>query len=306
MMSILRDKPRAARAPDGDGWIHRLDAELRATAALEQAQAQAAHNQAQASALSKAARAEMHYRSLGLDVGGIAAFHRMLAGEDAAARMAMRQATAPVQQAPCAMGLADEQHWLPGSDGRRCPHPIRLESARLFRGAVSSRGSGNGWFGSGAEQATDTEFWHFPWTPPRSGWYTFRPVVTFSGLYIVQAAHDFWTSKRAAAGIRFSLHHWQGEWKDPGRADAPGAGGAVWERGGANVNECMRMQWEHVPCGPGIRAVPFTEGEPALVSVQLTLHASARGEGSFAEVSAAADGDSLACRSLLGTYTLSR
>src|SRR5688500_8131083 len=133
MMSTLRGKPRAARAPDGDELIHRLDAELRAAAALEQAQAQAAHNQAHASALSKAARAEMHYRSLGLDVGGIAAFHRMLAGEDAAARMAMRQATAPAPPPPCAMGLADEQHWLPGSDHRRCPHPIRLESAQLFR-----------------------------------------------------------------------------------------------------------------------------------------------------------------------------
>lgn len=306
MMSILRDKPRAARAPDGDGWIHRLDAELRATAALEQANAQATHNQAQAAALSKAARAEMHYRSLGLDVGGIAAFHRMLAGEDAAARMAMRQSTAAPPSPAASMGLADEHDWIPGSDHRRCPHPIRLDSTRLFRGTASSRGSGNGWFGSGAEQAFDTEFWHFPWTPPRSGWYTFRPVVTFSGLYIVQAAHDFWTSKRASAAIRFSLHHWQGEWKDAGGMEPPGAGGSVWERGGSNVNECTRMQWEHVPCGPGIRAVPFTEGVPAMVSVQLTLHASARGEGSFAEVSAAADGDSLACRSLLGTYTLGR
>jgi hypothetical protein len=306
MMSTLRDKPRAARAPDGDGWIHRLDAELRAGAELEHAQARATHNQAQAAATSKAARAEMHYRSLGLDVGGIAAFHRMLAGEDAAARMAMRQATAHPAPSACAMGLADEQHWIPGSDHRRCPHPIRLDNARVFRGAASARGSGNGWFGSGAEQACETEFWHFPWTPPVSGWYVFRPVVTFSGLYIVQAAHDFWTSKRADASIRFTLHHWQGGWKQPGRADPSGAGAAVWERGGANVNECMRMQWEHVPSGPGIGAVPFVQGEPAMVSVQLTLATSARGEGSFAEVSAAAEGDSLACRSLLGTYTLGR
>ena len=43
MMSMLRSKPRAARAPDGDGWIHRLDAELRAAAALEQAQETGAH-----------------------------------------------------------------------------------------------------------------------------------------------------------------------------------------------------------------------------------------------------------------------
>jgi hypothetical protein len=306
MMSTLRDKPRTARAPDGDGWIHRLDAELRAGAALEHAQAQASHNQAQAAALSKAARAEMHYRSLGLDVGGISAFHRMLAGEDAAARMAMRQATAHPPSPARDMGLADEQHWIPGSDHQRCPHPIRLDNAQAFRGVASARGSGNGWFGSGAEEAWETEFWHFPWTPPASGWYTFRPVVTFSGLYIVQAAHDFWTSKRAAASIRFTLHHWQGEWKRPGRADLAGAGGAVWERGGGNVNECTRMRWEHVPCGPGVGAVPFAQGEPAMVSVQLTLHASARGEGSFAEVSAAADGDALACRSLLGTYTVGR
>lgn len=305
MMSTLREKPRAARAPDGDGLIHRLDAELRAGAALEQAQAVATHNQAQAAALSKAARAELHYRSLGLDVGGIAAFHRVLASEDAAARMAMRQATGQPSPRSVPVGLADEQDWIPGSDHRRCPHPIRLDSAQLFRGSASARGSGNGWFGSGAEQACETEFWHFPWTPPLSGWYTFRPVVAFRGLYIVQGSHDFWTSKRAEASIRFTLHHWQGGWKRPGGADPPG-GGAVWERGGADVNECTRMEWEHVPCGPGIRAVPFVQGEPALVSVQLTLRAHARGEGSFAEASAAADGDSLACRSLLGTYTLGR
>lgn len=306
MMSTLREKPRVARAPDGDGWIHRLDAELRAGAALEQAQAQAAHNQAQASALSRAARAEMHYRALGMDVGGIAAFHRTLAGEDAAARMVMRQATAHPPSPAATMGLADDHDWSPGSDHHRCPHPVRLENPQVFRGAASARGSGNGWFGSGAEQAWDTEFWHFPWTPPKSGWYTFRPVVTFSGLYIVQAAHDFWTSKRASASIRLALHHWQGGWKQPWRPDLPGTGCAVWERGGANVNECMRMEWEHVPSGPGIQAVPFAQGEPAMVSVQLTLHASARGEGSFAEVSAAADGGSLACRSLLGTYTAGR
>ncbi len=306
MMSTLREKPRAARAPDGEGWIHRLDAELRAGAALEQAQAQAAHNQAQASALSRAARAEMHYRALGMDVGGIAAFHRTLAGEDTAARMAMRQATAHPPSPAATMGLADDRDWIPGSDHRRCPHAVRLENPQVFRAAASARGSGNGWFGSGAEQAWQTEFWHFPWTPPVSGWYTFRPVVTFSGLCIVQASHDFWTSKRASACIRFALHHWQGGWKQPGRADLPGTGGAVWERGGGNVNECTRMEWEHVPCGPGIRAVPFAQGEPAMVSVQLTLHASARGEGSFAEVSAAADGGALACRSLLGTYTAGR
>lgn len=305
-MSVLRDKPRTARAPDGDGLIHRLDAELRASAALEQAQAQATHNQAQATAAARAARAEMHYRSLGLDVGGIAAFHRMLAGEDAAARMAMRQATAAPGPSLDAMGLADERDWIPGSDHLRCPHPIRLDSGQAFLGAVSARGSGNGWFGSGAEEAWETEFWHFPFTPPRSGWYTFRPVVAFRGLYIAQASHDFWTSKQASVCIRFVLHHWQGTWKSPGRAEAPDVGGAVWERGGGNVNECMRMEWEQVPCGPGVRAVPFTGGEPALVSVQLTLRASARGEGSFAEIGAAGDGDSLACRSLLGTYTLGR
>ncbi|HEX2208520.1 MAG TPA: hypothetical protein VHG93_12615 [Longimicrobium sp.] len=305
-MSTLKDRPRAARAPDGDGLIYRLDAELRAAAALEQAQALATHNQAQAAALAKAARAEMHYRSLGLDVGGIAAFHRMLAGEDAAARMAMRQATSAPAPSLDGLGLADERDWIPGSDHLRCPHPIRLDSGQTFRGAASARGSGNGWFGSGAEQAWETEFWHFAWTPPRSGWYTFRPVVAFRGLYIAQAAHDFWTSKRAHVAVRFTLHHWQGGWKASSRADPPGAGHAVWERGGANVNECVRMEWEQVPCGPGIRAMPFTEGQPALVSVQLTLHAHARGEGSFAELGAAGDGDHLACRSLLGTYTLGR
>jgi hypothetical protein len=306
MMSTLRSRPRAARAPDGEPLIHRLDAELRAGAALEHAQAQATHNQAQAAALSRAARAEMHYRALGLDVGGIAAFHRMLAGEDAAARMVMRQSAAPPSPRAEGMGLADDRDWIPGSDPHRCPHPVRLDSAQAFRGAASARGSGNGWFGSGAEQAWETEFWHFLWTPPRSGWYTFRPVVTFSGLYIAQAAHDFWTSKRASVAVRFRMHHWQGGWKHPGGAEPPGAGGGVWERGGGNLNECVRMEWEQVPCGPGIHAVPFTEGEPALVSVQLTLHASARGEGSFAEVGAVGDGDHLACRSVLGTYTLGR
>lgn len=119
-------------------------------------------------------------------------------------------------------------------------------------------------------------------------------------MYIAQAADDFWTSKRAAVAIRFALHHWQGAWK---RDVRPDGGGTVWTRGGANLGECEGMDWEHVPRGDGIHAVPFAAGETALVSVQLTLHAAARGEGSFAEVSAAGEGSYLACRSLLGTYT---
>jgi hypothetical protein len=84
MMGTLRHRPRAHAAPGGEPWLRELDAELRATAELEQARAEATHNQAQAAAMAKAARAEMHYRTLGLDVGGIAAFHRTLAAEDAA------------------------------------------------------------------------------------------------------------------------------------------------------------------------------------------------------------------------------
>lgn len=306
MMSTLKRKSRPHPAPESDRWLRGLDAELRAAAALQQAQAEAAHNQTQAAALSKAARAEMHYRTLGMDVGGIAAFHRTLAGEDAAARMAMRQATHPPSCQPDALGETDDDEWIPGTEHHRCPHPIRLESDFVLRRAASARGSGNGWFGSGAEEARETEFWHFPWTPQASGWYTFRPVVAFRGMYIAQAAHDFWTSKRATVAVRFALHYWQGMWKVRARPDPPGTGGTLWERGGANVSECVGMDWEHVPSGPGIRTVPFTGGEPALVSVQLTLHASARGEGSFAEVGALGEGGYLACRSLLGTYTLGR
>lgn len=305
MMSTLR-KPRAPAAPDQEGWLRSLDAELRATAALEQAQAEATHNQAQAAALSKAARAEMHYRTLGMDVGGIAAFHRTLAGEDAAARMALRQSTVPPAPRCDGLGMADDREWIPGSEHHRCPHPIRLESDHVLRRTVSARGTGNGWFGSGTEEAWETDFWHFPFTPQVSGWYTFRPVVVFRGMYITQAAHDFWTSKRAAVSIRFDLHHWQGVWKVPARPGPPGTWGTLWERGGANVSECVGMDWEHVPSGPGIRTVPFSAGEPALVSVQLTLHATARGEGSFAELGAQGEGGYVACRSLLGTYSLGR
>jgi hypothetical protein len=306
MMSTLRQKPRAYAAPGQDGWLHGLDAELRATAAVEQAQAEATHNQAQAAALSKAARAEMHYRTLGMDIGGIAAFHRTLAAEDAAARMALRQFTVPPTPRSDALGMADDREWIPGTEHHRCPHPIRLESDHVLRRAVSARGTGNGWFGSGTEEAWETDFWHFPFTPQAAGWYTFRPVVAFRGMYITQAAHDFWTSKRAAVSIRFDLHHWQGVWKVPSRPAPPGAGEMLWERGGANVGECVGMDWEQVPSGPGIRAVPFAAGEPALVSVRLTLHATARGEGSFAELSPQGDGCYLACRSLLGAYTLGR
>lgn len=306
MMGTLRHKPRARPAPSQEPWLRDLDAELRVTAALEQAKAEATHNQAQAAAMAKAARAEMHYRTLGMDVGGIAAFHRTLAAEDAAARMALRQSTLPPAPHSDGLGTADDREWIPGSEHHRCPHPIRLESNHVLRRAVAARGSGNGWFGSGAEEAWETDFWHFPFTPQVSGWYTFRPVVVFRGMYIAQAAHDFWTSKRAGVAVRFALHHWQGVWKVPARPAPPGAGGTLWERGGTDVNECVGMDWEHVPSGPGIRTVPFAAGEPALISVQLTLHATARGEGSFAEVGALGEGSYLACRSLLGAYTLGR
>ncbi|HEX2076634.1 MAG TPA: hypothetical protein VHG08_02965 [Longimicrobium sp.] len=300
MMSTLRGRPRAHPGPAPDGLVERLDAELRARAAREVARARAAHDQAQAAAAAKAARAELHYQSLGMDVGGIAAFHRILANEDAAARMALRQSTALPVRPREGMGLADDRDWIPGSDQHRCPYGITLHSAHAVRRAASARGSGNGWFGSGAQQAWETELWHFAWTPPETGWYTFRPVVAFRGTYIVQAADDFWTSKRAAVAVRFAMHHWQGTWKRDGRPDG---GGTAWTRGGANLGECEGMDWEHVPRGDGIHPVPFAAGEPALVSVQLTLHAAARGEGSFAEISAAGDGGYLACRSLLGTYT---
>jgi|GEM_PF-5285443 len=305
MMGMLKHKPRVRPAPGPEPWLRDLDAELRAGAALEQARAEATHNQVQAAALSKATRAEMHYRTLGMDVGGMAAFHRTLAGEDAAARMALRQATVPPAPRLDALGTGADREWIPGSEHHRCPHPIRLESDHLLRRAATARGTGNGWFGSGTEQAWQTDFWHFPWTPQVSGWYTFRPVVAFRGMYIAQAAHDFWTSKRASVAIRFALHCWQGTWKVPARPAPPGMEGTLWERGGGNVNECVGMDWEHVPSGPGIRTVPLTAGEPALVSVQLTLHASARGEGSFAEVGALGDDSYLACRSLLGAYRLS-
>src|SRR3712207_5562410 len=116
MMGTLRHKPRAHAAPRQEPWLRDLDVEFRATAALERAKAEATHNQAQAAALAKAARAEMHYRTLGMDVGGIAAFRRTLAAEDAAARMALRQSTLPPAPQSDGLGAADDREWIPGSE----------------------------------------------------------------------------------------------------------------------------------------------------------------------------------------------
>lgn len=298
-MMTLRHRPRPALPADQEALVARLDAELRQRASHEQAVARAAHDQAQAAAAAKAARAEQHYRMLGLDVGGIAAFHRMLAGEDAAARGALRHAV---------LSAAPDAHDGRGFDPAAVasPYPAQqqvvLHSTHVRRSTATARGTGTGWFGSGAQQAGDTELWHFPWTPPATARYTFWPSVAFRGMYIAQAGDDFWTSKSARVAIGFQLHHWQDGWKHAARS-GPSDGGTLWERGGGNVNECVGMDWEHRPTGAGIHEVSLVAGEPALLSVQLTLHACARGEGSYAEISAAGEGGFLACRTVVGTFS---
>jgi hypothetical protein len=309
-MMTLKHRPRAPLPPEQDGLVQRLDAELRQRASREQAMARAAHDQAQAAAAAKAARAEEHYRKLGLDVGGIAAFHRMLAVEDAAARGVLRHAAmaaAPADTVPWRRDEEDEDGMGPaGPAPLVSPFPgqqqVRLTSSLARQRAVSARGSGNGWFGSGAQAASEPELWHFPWTPPANARYTFWPAIAFRGMYIAQAADDFWTSKTASVGIDFCLHYWQGAWKNAPRHDPLGGGGNVFARGGANVSQCVAMDWEHRPTGAGIHEVPFRAGEPAVISVQVTLRAEARGDGSYAEISAAGDGAFLACRSLVGVY----
>lgn len=305
-MMTLKHRPRPSPGNEPEALVGKLDSELRQRASREQGMARAAHDQAQASAAAKAARAEEHYRKLGLDVGGIAAFHRMLAGEDASARGAMRHAS--MMHAPTegpARQVVEGWEALPGREpgtpegGRR----IHLSSSFTRRRAAAARGSGNGWFGSGAQLALETDFWHFSWTPPATARYTFWPEVAFRGMYIAQAADDFWTRKNAEVAVDFYLHYWQGSWKNTRRADPSGGGGNVFTRGGENVNECVGMDWVHRPSGPGIYEVAFTAGEPALVSVQLTLRARARGDGSYAEISSAAEGCMLACPGLIGTYT---
>jgi hypothetical protein len=298
MMTLKRPRPSPASEPEG--LVGRLDAELRQRVTREQGMARAAHDQTQAAAAAKAARAEEHYRRLGLDVSGIAAFHRMLAGEDASARGALRHAA--LAFAPASGTAPHEDEQAPDA-----AHPyvrrVRLASSHVRRRAAAARGSGTGWFGSGTQVATETDFWHFAWTPPTTARYTFWPEVAFRGMFITQAADDFWTSNRAEVGLDFHLHYWQGSWKDTRGPDLLAGGGNVFTRGGTDVNECVGMDWVHRPTGAGIHPVALVAGEPALVSVQLTLRALARGEGSYAEVSSAGDGSLLACRGLLGTYT---
>lgn len=311
-MMTLKHRSRHPVPAQDDGLLLRLDAELRQRASREQAAARAAHDQAQAAAAAKSARAEEHYRKLGMDVGGIAAFHRMLAVEDSAARGVLRQAA--MLAAPTASAARDAEardHAADDDDpGLHAPlgspfpghRQLRLTNPHLRQRSASARGRGNGWFGSGAQEATDTDFWHFAWTPPAAGRYVFWPRVALRGMYIAQAANDFWTARTAGVAVDFCLHYWQGSWKNTARRDPAGGGGNVFTRGGANVSQCVALDWEHRPTGAGIYEVPFAAGEPAVISVQLTLRATARGEGSYAEISAAGQGGFVACRSLVGTY----
>lgn len=303
-MMTLKHRPRLPAAGEPEALIRRLDTELRQRAARDQAMARAAHDQRQAAAAAKAARAEEHYRRLGLDVGGIAAFHRMLASEDASARGALRHAALATTAAD---GSAEEDAWwefVPPVEAHDSMRRIRLVSGHVRQRAAAARGSGTGWFGSGTQVAVETDFWHFAWTPSATGRYTFWPEVAFRGMYITQAADDFWTSKRAEVALDFRLHYWQGSWKHARSPDFFAGGGNVFTRGGTDVNECVGMDWVHRPAGPAIHPVSFVAGEPALVSVQLTLRALARGDGSYAEVSSAGEESLLACRGLLGAYTL--
>lgn len=307
-MMTLKHRPRHPLPPDQEPLLLRLDAELRQRASREQAVSRAAHDQAQAAAAAKSARAEEHYRRLGLDVGGIAAFHRMLAVEDSAARGVLRQAalvSAPAEAAAPRDAAADDggcAPYLPLGSPFPGRQPVRLTNPQLRQRSVSARGSGNGWFGSGTQQAQEVDFWHFPWTPPATARYAFWPTVAFRGMYIAQAANDFWTARSAGVAIDFYLHFWQEGWIHTRRRDLSGGGGNVFTRGGVNVNQCVAMDWEHRPTGAGIYEVPFVADEPAVVTVQLTLRASAQGDGSYAEISAAGEGGFLACRSLVGTW----
>ena len=303
-MMTLKHRPRLPAAGEPEALVRRLDTELRQRVARDQAMARAAHDQTQASAAAKAARAEEHYRRLGLDVAGIAAFHRMLAGEDASARGALRHAALAAVPGDAAAEAVAGWELVPPAEAHDSMRRIRLVSSHARQRAAAARGSGTGWFGSGTQVAVETDFWHFAWTPSATGRYTFWPEVAFRGMYITQAADDFWTSKRAEVALDFRLHHWQGSWKNARSPDFFGGGGNVFTRGGTDVNECVGMDWVHRPTGAGIHPVEFVAGEPALVSVQLTLRALARGDGSYAEVSSAGEGSLLACRSLLGAYTL--
>jgi hypothetical protein len=304
-MMTLKHRPRHPAPPEQDSLLPRLDAELRQRAGREQAAGRAAHDQAQAAAAAKAARAEEHYRRLGLDVGGIAAFHRMLAVEDSAARGVLRHAVlTPADARPVEpRDAADEG--APATLASPFPgqQQVRLSGGQPRQRSVSARGSGNGWFGSGTQQAADADFWHFPWTPPATARYTFWPTVAFRGMYIAQAANDFWTMRGAGVAIDFYLHFWQEGWINTRRRDLSGGGGNVFTRGGANVSQYVAMDWEHRPTGAGIYEVPFAAGEPAVITVQLTLRATAQGDGSYAEISATGEGGFIACRGLVGTYT---
>jgi hypothetical protein len=72
-----------------------------------------------------------------------------------------------------------------------------------------ARGSGNGWFGSGAQAGTVlVDWWYYFWADT-SRYYSYTINVPYHGFVICYADDGFWDSKQATTRIDLSAVGWQ-------------------------------------------------------------------------------------------------
>ena len=114
----------------------------------------------------------------------------------------------------------------------------------------------------------------FYFVPDQDANYTFTASFAFHGFYILKADDGVFTSKEASVVLGFSLQAYQYDLR------APKSFPNLIDRDSQNINEFDN--YDNVLTFTDSQ--DFRQGEPVVIIATITYNASARGDGSFAQI----------------------
>lgn len=135
-----------------------------------------------------------------------------------------------------------------------------------------AKGSGNGWFGSGAASIDVLADWWYYFNPNTDRWYNYTIVCPMHGFYICYADDGFWDSKEAHVKLDVSAAGYQYTWK-------PSTNVNLFDYDGQNINLANRYD-----NSPVFYYSDLLGTDTAYLRVTQSLYGYARGDGSHAEL----------------------
>jgi hypothetical protein len=169
--------------------------------------------------------------------------------------------------------LAPEGTSLEGNPGERGnPWLVTFSPDRIRIKAGPSEGAGSGCW-SGTSQAVSARIW-FTFVPSDIAWYKLRAQISLYGFYVLISGDTFWTCKNAKVSVSVGIAAFQYVWH--GRQDR-----SLLDLEVDNLNG-----FSFFDSHPTLEnySAPLRAQDRVWVLVDVTINASAKGSGTYAEM----------------------